>query len=248
MRTATKRERARSFLAYGIAISVLVHVAVLPFVHRENIVAARDEPPGHIRITALPTPPPTPPPTPSPRPTVPPTPPPPAKTEPPALRRARPLKIRTAHTVAHGGGPHEAPNAHDVGDVRDGVPAPPAAAPGADRDGVAPVASPSPTATPRPTPTPLSCARPNVPATTLRAAEVETPPLAQAQGVSGTVSVVVSLDAQSRVVATRVQSSPSALLNAAALATARTSQFRTEVRNCEPVAADYLFSVEFTSQ
>jgi periplasmic protein TonB len=245
MRMKPKRERARSFLAYGFAISVLVHVAVLPFVHRENIVAA-EEPPGDLRITALPTP--TPPPTPTPRPTVPPTPPPRTKTQPPAARRAQPLKIVTAHTVAHGGRPHEAPNTHDVGDVRDGVPALASAAPGAGGDGVAPVPSPTPTATPRPTPTPASCARPNVPATTLRAADVDTPPLAQAQGISGTVSVVVSLDAQSRVVATRVQSSPSALLNAAALATARNSQFRTEVRNCEPVAADYLFSVEFTSQ
>jgi TonB family protein len=246
MRMMPKRERAGNFLAYGFAISVLVHLIVLPFVHRENVVSA-EQPPGDLRIVALPTPP-TPPPTPTPRPTVPPAPPPRTKTQPPAPRRAQPLKIITAHTVAHGGGPHEEANTHDAGDARDGVPAPATAAPGAGGDGVAPVASPAPTPTPRPTPTPASCARPNVPATTLRAAEVDTPPLAQAQGVSGTVSVVVSLDAQSRVVATRVQSSPSALLNAAALATARNSQFRTEVHNCEPIAADYLFSVEFTSQ
>ena len=72
--------------------------------------------------------------------------------------------------------------------------------------------------------------------------------MAQQQGISGTVNVIVSLDVQSRVVATRVQNSPSAVLNPAALAAARGSQFRTEVKNCEPVAADYVFSVDFTSQ
>jgi outer membrane biosynthesis protein TonB len=54
--------------------------------------------------------------------------------------------------------------------------------------------------------------------------------------ISGTVGVVVSLDASSRIVGTRIQSSPSTVLNAPALAAARR------------VAADYLFSVEFTAQ
>lgn len=101
---------------------------------------------------------------------------------------------------------------------------------------------------PQPTPTPLACTRPAVPATTVHTVEPDMPPLAAQQGVSGTVEVVVSLDTQSRIVATRIQSSPSALLNAAAIATARASRFRTEVRDCVPLAADYIFAVEFSAQ
>ena len=147
-------------------------------------------------------------------------------------------------------GTRRARNTHLAGD--------PNAIPGAARNararagdvaatGAAP--APTPAATPRPTPTPLSCARPNVARDdAARGLEPDTPALAQQQGISGVVQVVVSLDAQSRVVGTRIQSSPSAVLNAAALAAARGSQFRTEVKNCEPVAADYIFSVDFTAQ
>lgn len=92
------------------------------------------------------------------------------------------------------------------------------------------------------------CARPNVDAETLHAVEPDTPPTARQQGISGTVQVIVSLDEQSRVTAARIQSSPSAILNDAALAAARASVFRTQVRNCKPIAADFVFSVEFNSQ
>jgi len=246
--TGERRERARNFLAYGFAISVLVHLIGLPLVHADRAVALHEEPPQGLIIDLIATPPPSPPATPTPRPTVPPTPPPHVATARPAAHRAHPIRIRAPHADAHAGGASEPANTHTIGDVRDGVPAAQSPLPGPGGE-IAPSAAPAAaTPSPRPTPTPLSCARPNVPATTLRAAEPETPPLAQAQAVSGTVGVVVSLDAQSRIVATRVQNSPSALLDAAALAAARGSVFRTEVRNCEPVAADYLFSVEFTSQ
>jgi outer membrane biosynthesis protein TonB len=241
------RERARSFLVYGFAISIVAHVIVLPFVHAMPTVAAQEPDPGDLRITHMPTPPPTPRPTPTPRATVPPTPPPHATPQPPAAHAQR-IKIRThVQDATPHGGRAEAPNSHEVGDVHgipggDGTPGPAASA------APASTAAAAPTPTPRPTATPLSCARPQVPATTVRALEPETPAMAAQQGVSGTVNVVVSLDAQSRIVATRIQSSPSALLNGAALAAARGSQFRTEVKNCEPVAADYLFSVEFTAQ
>jgi TonB family protein len=91
------------------------------------------------------------------------------------------------------------------------------------------------------------CARPNVSATSLHPAEPATPPMAQQQGIQGTVQVVVSLNAQSEVVGTRIQTSPSAILNSAALAAARQSTFQTEILNCKPIAADYIFSVDFTS-
>jgi|GEM_PF-2521089 len=96
--------------------------------------------------------------------------------------------------------------------------------------------------------TSASCAQPNVAATSLHPIEPDTPPLAQQQGIQGTVQVVVSLNAQSEVVGTRIQTSPSAILNSAALSAARQSTFQTEIRDCKPIAADYIYSVDFTSQ
>jgi TonB family protein len=66
-----------------------------------------------------------------------------------------------------------------------------------------------------------ACARPNVPAMVVRVVEPESIPLAQQQGIGGVVIVIVSLDAQSHVTAARIQSSPSAILNNAALVAAR---------------------------
>ena len=83
---------------------------------------------------------------------------------------------------------------------------------------------------------------------TLHAVEPDTPALAQQQGIQGTVQVIVSLNENSRVIGTRVQSSPSGILNNAALSAARQSTFQTEIRDCKPIAADYIFSVEFNSQ
>jgi uncharacterized protein len=105
--------------------------------------------------------------------------------------------------------------------------------------------------TPRPgatDPPPVRCARPNVPAMVLNAVTPDTPPIAQQQGISGTVQVVVSLDPTSRVVGTRIMSSPSAILNQAALAAARASTFQTEIYECRPIAADYIYTVSFNSQ
>ena len=106
-------------------------------------------------------------------------------------------------------------------------------------------ATPGPLALPSLPQTPIACAQPNVPATALRPAVPEVPPMAQQQGITGTVQVVVSLDADSRVTATRIRSSPSAILNAAALTAARQSTFQTEMRDCRPVPADYLMSIDF---
>ena len=100
-------------------------------------------------------------------------------------------------------------------------------------------------AQPMPTPTPAPCARPNVMATVLHAAPVATPPMAAQQGIEGNVEVIVSLDAESHVVGTRIRTSPSAILNAAAIAATRESTFQTEIRQCRPIAADYIYVVEF---
>jgi len=238
----------KNYLAYGVAISVALHLVVLPFVHPQATVA-QEEPVPRIHVDRhLPTPPPTPPPTPTPKPTVPPTPP-PREHPPTPAPHPRQLRIHPPRTTARSGGRTEPANTHVTGDVNGAAAQPGTPAPGAG-DVAATPAPPAatPTATPKSTPTPLSCLRPNVAATTLRTVSPETPAMAQQQGIAGVVQVVVSLDAQSRVVGTRIQSSPSALLNQAALGAARGSQFRTEVKNCEPVAADYIFSVDFTAQ
>ncbi len=245
MRTGTK-----SFLVVGFAVSAALHLILGPFVHREPTVA-EEEPPHRLVVDRfLPTPPPRPSATPTP------TPPPRLTAVPRPSRVPQPMRLRihTLQQTAHdGSGRPEAPNAYASGDSNgapgtEGTSAP--AADGAATASAPPAATPSPTPTPvpKPTPTPLSCSRPNLPAATLRAVEPETPALAAQQGISGAVQVVVSLDAASRVTAARVQSSPSAVLNAAALGAARGSQFRTEVRDCVPVGADYVFTVEFTAQ
>ena len=238
----------RNYLAYGFAISIVVHLIVLPFV-RPHATAAQEEfiPPLHVDHH-LPTPPPTAPPTPTPRPTQQPTLP-PHVTPPPHTEPQRQLLIHPPHQDAHphtGAGEHA--NTHTHGDPNAPPAAPGTAAPGPPAAAAAVPPAPTPTPTPHPTPTPLSCARPNLAPATLHAAAPDTPPMAQQQGIAGVVQVVVSLDTQSRVVGTRVLSSPSVVLNQAALTAARDSQFRTEVKNCEPVAADYIFSVDFTSQ
>ncbi|MDQ6943481.1 MAG: energy transducer TonB [Candidatus Eremiobacteraeota bacterium] len=243
------RERTRTFLAYGFGISIAVHLIVLPFVHTQATATQEDRVVDTFRVD-MPTPPPRPPSTPTPQPTVPPTQPPHATPPPQHPVQQPPLLIHAPHQDAHPrSGAGEPGNTRTTGDpngtlTQPGTPGPVAGDVSATP--APPAATPVPT--PKPTPTPLSCARPNVAATTLRALEPETPALAQQQGISGIVQVVVSLDAQSRVVGTRIQSSPSAVLNLAALGAARGSQFRTEVKNCEPVAADYVFSVDFTSQ
>jgi outer membrane biosynthesis protein TonB len=234
-------------LAYGFGISIVVHVLALPFVRSFPTASANEPVPLVLTRTRVPTPPPTPRPTPTPpatpRPTTPPRMPPQT-----VAPHVRPVKIVTLRAQAHAGGRVEPGNAHAGGDVH--------GAPGADSS-TAPVAVSTfaatpvplaPAASPQATPTPLSCSRPDVAAATLHAVEPDTPALAVQQGISGTVDVIVSLDAQSRVVATRIQSSPSAVLNPAAIAAARGSRFRTEVKDCVPVAADYIFSVEFSSQ
>ena len=80
---------------------------------------------------------------------------------------------------------------------------------------------------------------------TVHAVSPQIPPQAVQQGIEGLVQVVVSLDADSHVTAARIQRSPSAILNHVSIEAARSSIYQTAIRNCVPVAADYIFSVEF---
>jgi hypothetical protein len=90
-----------------------------------------------------------------------------------------------------------------------------------------------------------NCARPNVPASIVRTVLPDIPPMAQQQGISGTVQVRVSLDEQSHVTGTSIMSSPSVILNAPALVAARQSVYQTEIRDCKPIAASYINAIEF---
>ncbi len=243
-------DRAKSFLLYGFAISIALHLIFGPFLKFQNT-QTTEETPQKVTVARIPTPPPTPPPTPTPHPTLPPTPPP--KQTPPPQQTPAPqqpkIKINTLKTESKSNtGPTETTNKYTQGNTQ-GIPqGQGTAAPSTATPATPAPATAAPTATPKPTATPQSCSRPNVAATTVRPVEPDTPPMAQQQGISGVVQVVVSLNADSRVVSASVRSSPSAILNSAALAAARQSQFQTEIRDCKPIAADYIFSVEFNSQ
>lgn len=122
---------------------------------------------------------------------------------------------------------------------------------GSDARASASPATPAAPVDPEPAPSatrPPACAQPNVAAATLDPVVPDTPPLAQQQGLTGDVTVLVSLDERSHLVTARILKSPSILLNDAALRAARASSYRTEVRDCRPVAADYAFIVEFSAQ
>jgi len=101
---------------------------------------------------------------------------------------------------------------------------------------------------PRRTARGAKCENPNIEATTMNAVAPNTPPYAQQQGITGVVNVVVQLDTNSKIVGTpTVQSSPSDLLNDAAIEATEQSTFRTEIKNCHAVSATYIFAVEFNN-
>ena len=239
-------ERAKNFLAYGFLISIVLHLLVGPFIKFQRT-QTEEEQPQKVTVVRVPTPPPTPPPTPTPKPTLPPTPPP--KSTPPPKQTPAPqqpkIKINTQKTETKSNtGPTETTNKYTTGNTQ-GIPQ----GQGTAAPSTAPPATPAPaTATPKPTPTPLACARPNVPAGTDHAVEPDMPAMAQQQGVQGDVQVVVSLSENDKVTSASVRSSPSALLNQAALSAARQSTFHTEIRDCKKIAADYIFVVTFSSQ
>jgi TonB family protein len=243
---ASTAARTRNFLAYGFVISVALHLILGPFISFKPT-QTKEEAPQKVTVVRVPTPPPTPPPTPKPTPTPPPTPPPKQTPPPQTPSPEQPkIKINTLKTSAKSNGPSEAANKYTTGSTQ-GVPQ----GEGTGKPVAAPANTPAPATappTPVPTPTPQACAHPNVSPSTTHAADPDMPQMAQQQGITGTVQVQVSLDANSHIVGTKIYSSPSALLNNAALAAARASTFQTEITNCKPQAADYLFSVEFDSQ
>jgi len=83
------------------------------------------------------------------------------------------------------------------------------------------------------------CPAAETPATTLHAA-----PPGYMIGETGSVYVLVSLDADSHVTTARISSSTNPSLNRAADEIARRSTYRTQYRNCHPVPAEYLFGFQ----
>lgn len=91
-----------------------------------------------------------------------------------------------------------------------------------------------------------ACIVENSPARTLFASEPDMRNLAPAdRRKSGVVHIVVGLDENSQIVSTAIQSSSSAVFNKLALDAVRASRFQTEIRGCRPIAAKYVFTVEF---
>jgi TonB family protein len=233
--------RPRRTLLAAFALSILIHLLAGPFVRERHV----PEPVASTYPFAIDTatpkpPPPTPKPTPSPKPVA---------TRPPESR---------SNPISPPRQSHHHPRAVDAPapPVRpgDGGPGQGPRGDGAASNGTA-SSAPSPPAIPSPTPAPTvaptaapACTHPNVAASTIEAASVDTPALAEQNGISGVVEVIVRLDEHSRIVSARVARTPSPLLNDAALRAARTSRFRTEVRDCQPVAAEYVFSVDFNTQ
>jgi hypothetical protein len=107
------------------------------------------------------------------------------------------------------------------------------------------------------TPYPLETSQPvavtdpalcNRPATVLHAVAPDTPAAAAQQGIVGIVTINVTLNEKSEIVAAVVADSPSALLNNAALTAARATAFRTGYVNCRAVGNTFGFLVEFGSR
>ena len=233
--------RSRRTLLVAFVLSLLIHLLAGPFIRKAHIPEPAASSYPFTIETARPKPPsPTPKPTPTPKPK-------PERTRPPAARSHPISPPRQSHhnpRVASAPAPPHSDTGNAPGSRGHATRGAGFASPAP-----TPLATPQPTAAPTVAPTaPSACVHPNQAASTIEAASVDTPSLAQQNGISGIVDVIVRLDEHSHIVATRIARSPSPLLNDAALRAARTSTFHTEVRDCVPIAAEYVFSVEFTAQ
>jgi len=235
----TLSARVRSFLGWALVISAAVHFIIGGMMPYKPYVAM-PEPVDIVTLTKPPlvlVPP-------TPRPT--PTPPPRSKSTPAPVQSSNtpPLLVHPPPTTNNNGDSSSQPRYTP--------------APGGRDDGIllgtgtaAPVATSAPlaTAAPIPTPTPRSCAQPHQDAATTQKAEADYPEIARQQGAVGTVTVRVNLNATGSVAGLNVyKSSGIAVLDAEALKAARNSRYSPEIEDCQRVAGQYLFVVDFTSQ
>ncbi len=98
------------------------------------------------------------------------------------------------------------------------------------------------TASPAAVPSP--CDEPNRDSHPVHSISADLPALARQQGISGDVTVSVSLDEQSQVVTSRIIKSPSPLLNGAAINAVGAATYQTRLVNCAPVSDTFNLIVE----
>jgi|SRR5947209_2844401 len=92
-----------------------------------------------------------------------------------------------------------------------------------------------------------SCALPFASAAVTAAVPADLPAIAAGQNVTGTTEVRIVLDPGGRLTEQSVlASSGNRWIDGAALAAARQSRYRAEVRDCAPVGGTYAFVVDFT--
>jgi TonB family protein len=92
---------------------------------------------------------------------------------------------------------------------------------------------------------PVACAMRYVEPDVTRVRAPDVPSMATQQGITGTVRVQVALDERGGVTFARIVTSPSSILNRAALDAARTSSYRGAVFRCAPVPGGTELSLIF---
>jgi TonB family protein len=91
-----------------------------------------------------------------------------------------------------------------------------------------------------------TCASPNVPAQISGDAFFEMPSIAQAQGVSGTSTLKIQLDATGTVTSSSLfNTSGNVWLDTATYRSARMTRFTPEMHNCQRIGGTYLYAVEY---
>lgn len=224
-------DRLRGLLAWGFAVSVLLHVTFGPLLGAYKPAAGAPEEVQKVSLShkikvVVPSPPP---------PTPPPTSPPLKSTPPPRSATAAPLpkalKLNVVHiTSSSKTGPSEQSYVAPESGSESGVPAGKGAA--------VPVAGPAATAAPAATPPPPTpspkpaCENPHVDATVVKEAQAEYPETARQVGAVVGTSIY--------------KSSGNAALDEAAIAAAGESTYRPEMIDCKAAPGTYLFHADFT--
>jgi protein TonB len=234
-------ERVRNWLGLAFLISIVLHAFALPILSKFRSIEPQDQQVEKVSVTKkirviVPTPPP---PTPTPPPPTPPpkeTPPPKTSTTPPKQVR---LKVNVPKSVSKNSSGTTTTERTFIAQPGGSVEGNPA---GTETSGpIAPTAGPA-TAAP-------ACARPHVDAVATNKVEPDYPEMARQQGAVGTATVRVTLSTTGAVTGASIyKSSGNVLLDNSAVHAARTSSYRPEIDNCEPVGGDYLFVATFEAQ
>ncbi len=234
-------ERVRNWLGIAFVISIVLHAFALPILSKYRSMEPQDQQVEKVSVSkkvkvVVPTPPP---PTPTPPPPTPPpkqTPPPKTSTTPPKQPRLKLNVVKTTSTSKTASGPAENSYVAPKTGSAEGVPQ------GTETSGpVTPTAGPA-TAAP-------ACAHPHVDAIATNKVEPDYPEIARQQGAVGTTTVKVTLSATGAVLeATVYHTSGNSQLDVSAVHAARSSSYKPEIDNCQPVGGDYLFVATFEAQ